>query len=178
MRFIKALAVTLILWSNVASAESWGVIAGSGSYMGDRHAGVAVESESQRHQAELTYGYTPGILGEDVKQLNLKYIYSPLRSSYKGFSTNWLGIGAMATYCLCSETFYESPSQYPESNYYDETELRFGLVLSSVIQWKSFEAYFDWTLLDQIAIAASNNSEYAKQVKDVWAGGFGLRYFF
>ena len=168
-----------IVWSSAtASAEQWGVIAGTGSYMGDRHAGVALTTESQRHNVEFTFGHTPGILGEDVKQLNLKYVYSPFRSSYRGVATNWIGIGTMVSHCLCDETFYESPSQYPESNYYDETEFRFGLVLSSMIQWKNFEAYFDWTLLDQIAIAAVNNSEYAKQVKDIWAGGFGLRYFF
>lgn len=177
MRFIKVLALTLVLWSNTAAAENWGLTLGTGSFMGERHGGVTVVSESQHHQAELTFGQTPGILGDDVGQLNLKYIYSPFRSSYKGFATNWLGVGAMATYCLCDETFFESPNQYPESNYYDQTDYRFGLVFSSVLQWKNFEFYIDWTLLDQVLIAAANNDEYAKR-NDIWAGGFGLRYYF
>ncbi|WII73188.1 hypothetical protein QJS83_04790 [Bdellovibrio sp. 22V] len=156
----------------------WGVGAGTGSYMGDRHFGVNYTSESQRHMTEFSYGETPGILGGRVRQLNLKYVYSPLQSIYHEVTTNWIGIGALLSRCLCSDTFVTNPDVYPESNYYDETAYRVGLVFATKLNWRNWEGYWDWTLLDQVAIAIYNNNRYASKPEAYWASGFGVRYYF
>lgn len=177
MRFSIYLILILSLWSELAIAQ-WGVALGTGSYMGDRHYGVAYTSESGNHQTEFSYGTTPGIIGDEVRQLSLKYIYSPFHSSYRGVTTNWIGLGAMVTRCLCEETFVENSDVYPEDDYYDETAYRFGLVLASTVQWKNWEAYWDWTLLDQVAIAVYNNDRFRDRAERYWASGVGLRYYF
>lgn len=177
MRLSKVIIVILSLWSELAIAQ-WGVALGTGSYMGDRHFGVAYTSESGNHTTVFTHGTTPGILGNQVEQLNLKYIYSPFHSAFAGVTTNWLGLGGLISRCLCDETFIKNSGVYPEDNYYDATAYRFGLVLATTVQWKSLELYWDWTLLDQIAIAVYNNDRYAHKTESYWAGGFGLRYYF
>lgn len=177
MKLRKIIILVLSLWSELAVAQ-WGVAYGTGSYMGDRHFGVAYTSESGNHNTVFTYGTTPGILGSDVQQLNLKYVYSPFHSSYQEIKTNWLGMGFLVSRCLCDEMFIKNSGVYPEDNYYDETAYRLGLVFATMVQWKNWEAYWDWTLLDQIAIAVYNNDRFANKARSYWAGGFGVRYYF
>ena len=174
----KLFITTMLFWSSWAQAD-WSVVAGSGSYMGDRHLGLAYQSENGSHQTDFTYGKTPGILGPDVDQLNLKYIYSPFRWSLASESlpatTNILGIGFLLSRWQSSEGFLSSPSQYPEDDYYSPTRYRTALVLSHQWVYKQASLYFDWVLLDQVGIALYNNDKYLSE-KNAWSGGFGFRW--
>ncbi|MFP5518789.1 MAG: hypothetical protein ACLGGX_02710 [Bdellovibrionia bacterium] len=172
---MKKLFMILILLFSSSSFADWSLLAGSGSYMGERHLGITYTSENQKHSTDVSYGQTAGVISEDVEQLNLKYVYSPFSYSYKKVESNILGVGTLISNWRSSKAFVESPSQYPTSDYYSQTKFRLGLVLSSEIKYDKLSFYVDWVLLDQVAIALFNNTKYTSD-PNTWAGGFGLRW--
>lgn len=178
MKYLWIILPILLGISRNNAQASWGVGIGAGSYLGERHVGAVFESQSKRHQTEISFGETDGILGDNVHQLNLRYLYSPLSFLYRGVETNLLGIGAMITRCLCDEMFVQNSDAYPTSDYYDQTAYRFGVVVSTEATYKNFQIYWDWTLLDQRLIILFNNTRYTRHAKGYLAGGFGLRYIF
>lgn len=174
----KLFIITMLSWSSWAQAD-WTLVAGSGSYMGEKYLGVSHQSENQNHQTDFSYGQTPGILGPNVDQLNLKYLYSPFAWSPSTLAlpakTNILGVGLLLTRWQSSEGYINSPSQYPSADYYSATRYRTALVLSHQWTFKNLSVYADWVLLDQMGIALFNNDKYLDE-KKAWSGGFGFRW--
>lgn len=173
------LALTAIFLSSFlaesASASQWSLMAGSGSYMGASHVGFHYQSYSDRHGWDLTYGKTLGDLGDDIDQLNVKYLYSHFAYSLGNLKTNILGIGLLGTRWQSAAGYVDSPSQYPSDNYYSPTRWRFGLVLGQTWVYKKFSFYLDWVLLDQAVIALYNNDRFVDG-ESAWSGGFGMRW--
>lgn len=173
---MKNIFITLIIFFSAPSTfADWSVVAGTGSYMGEQHLGFSYESQNEKHQTDLSYGKTPGVLGNDIDQINLKYLFSPLNYQRGPLKTNILGIGMILSRWQSSAGFIESPSQYPETHYYSVTRYRSALLLSHTWSYKGLTLYVDWALLDQVAIALANNQEL-QQEKSAWSSGFGLRW--
>lgn len=170
-------AITLIFSSQLASAD-WGMAVGSGSYMGKTNMSAVYVAKNKKHMTTMGVGKTAGILGDDVHQINVKYLYSPFVYTYVKAQWNIISIGALATRCLCDETFVQNSSKYPEANYYDNTAYRFGIVFESHVTLDNWSLYWDWTLLDQLAIVVANNDRYANRPDYYFASGMGVRYFF
>ncbi|MEN0057425.1 MAG: hypothetical protein AAGB31_01215 [Bdellovibrio sp.] len=161
-----------------ARAE-WGVVLGLSGYLGSYYAGASFLSENERHNVDITLGVSPGIIDEEVYQIGARYVYSPFEYQFERFplKTNILSFGILVTRCLCDDTFVQNLSIYPEHNYYDETAYRFGLVLEHNLKWESFTFFFNWVLLDQIAIASYNNPHIRQRPLDFWSAGLGIRFY-
>lgn len=173
---MKKLFIVLILTlSSYHANADWYLVTGTGTYMGERHIGFGYASQNGVHLTDLSYGQTPGIYGNDVDQLNVKYTFSPFDAQLGSARTNILGIGLLLTRWQSSGAFFTSPEPYPAENYYSPTQYRGALVLTHKWIYKNLQVYFDWALLDQLAIALFNNDKYVSK-DSVWAGGFGLRW--
>lgn len=170
-------AVLLLGLLSVPAHSEWGPVSGTSGYQGEFYLGGSHRSENERHNTDISIGVTQGIIGGEFYQLNLKYVYSPYIKNFKKFSTNFIGVGALLTRCLCDDVFIENVDPYPEGNYYDETAYRSAVVFSSKIYWKDVEIYWDWLLLDQILIAYYNNPNMRNQPLENWSAGVGLRLF-
>lgn len=169
--------ISLIFSAQVASAE-WGMAVGSGGYMGKTNMSAVYVSQNKKHMTTMGVGKTAGILGDDIHQVNVKYLYSPFKYSYQKTHWNIVSVGVLAARCMCEETFVQNSSKYPEKNYYDNTAYRFGLVFESHVTLDNWSLYWDWTLLDQLAIVVANNDRYANRPDYYLASGIGVRYFF
>jgi|GEM_PF-1404457 hypothetical protein len=170
----------LFIFLTVNARADWGVVASMSGYLGSYALGGAYISTNESHNFDIGIGMSPGIVGNDVYQFNMKYVFSPWSwepEFLRGFHTNIVGTGIMAIRCMCSETFIRNLDIYPEQNYYDETAWRFGWVIEHKFVRDKFEAYWDWVLLDQIMIATFNNREMTKRPFDYWSAGLGVRFF-
>ncbi|WP_374028883.1 hypothetical protein [Bdellovibrio bacteriovorus] len=177
MRQLKLFLNLAIFFFSFHAAAEWGPLLGISGYQGDYSAGASYRSYLQRHAVDLSLGVSTGIHDQEVYQLNAKYIYSPFQWMLPNLATNIVGFGILAARCLCEETFTKSLNIYPEENYYDETAYRFGLVLSTNVQLKEVEFYWEWVLLDQIGIATYNNPDMQSDPFEYWSAGIGIRYF-
>lgn len=178
MIFQKIILGITLIFSSQAALANWGMAIGSGSYMGKTNMSAVYVSKNKKHMTTMGVGKTAGILGEDVHQINAKYLYSPYSYTYAKTHWNIISIGVLATRCLCDETFVQNSSKYPEANYYDNTAYRFGIVFDSHVTLDNWSLYWDWTLLDQLAIVVANNDRYANRPDYYFASGIGVRYFF
>lgn len=168
---------SLILLTSTISLASWGLGAGTGSYMGQKHIFISYESQNSRHNTDFGYGFTKGELGSDIEQINFRYTYSPFKINFGKVSTNLLGAGILTNRWQSSEAFWESPDQYPETYYYGPTLRRAALVLTQKWNYENFQFYADWAVVDYVLIAIYNNESYRKDLQ-IWGGGVGLRYYF
>jgi hypothetical protein len=170
--------LSILFCCTFAKAE-WGAVAQTSGYLGTYAVGATYETTNEHHFFDMGLGMSPGIVESDVYQLNLKYVFSPFEYEFgaSGYRTNIVGIGVMAARCLCDETFIHNLSVYPEANYYDETAWRFGLVFENTLRHRDFQIYWNWVLLDQIAIAGYNNPHIRDYPLDYWSAGIGIRYF-
>ncbi|MNK07378.1 hypothetical protein D3C87_252910 [compost metagenome] len=174
---LKLFLSSLVLLMTSSALADWSLVGGMGAFMGEHYLGGSYRSNNDKHRSDLTIGFTEGIYQSTTYQLNFKYLYSPVQREYEDFTTNYAGIGVMVTRCLCSEGFVQNLDIYPERNYYDETAYRFGLVVSHQVRWKKVEFYWDWVLLDQLAIAVYNNPSLRQRPEDYVSAGLGLRIF-
>lgn len=174
---LLAISLMVSVMAKASFAGSWGLGAGTGSYMGQRHFFVSYTSENRRHQTDFGYGFTEGKIGSDIEQVNIKYTYSPFRYSFGDLKTNILGAGFILNRWQSSEAFWESPDQYPETHYYGQTLRRVALVFTQKWSYYKWEAYIDWALMDYVLIAVYNNESYRNKI-EIFGGGFGLRYRF
>ena len=176
---LSAIFLSSTFSNDVLAAENnpsqWSMVAGSGSYMGGTYLGVQYQSQSGKHAVDLSYGQTPGEMNNNVDQLNLKYLYSPFNYSVNKVNTNVLGIGLLASRWQSESAFFDTPSQYPASNYYSPTRWRVGLTLEHNWKYDRISFYFNWTLLDQAIIAIYNNEKFIEG-RNPWGAGFGVRW--
>ena len=115
-RLILVLLISALVATHAYPAEM-GLVVGTGGYQGDVQVG-------------LKYGYFSLLYGfnEDIgDQVSLRFDYNFLK---------YLTVGAFATYSLDSDTFWNSPSKYPNDGYYRQTKLRAGL--SFGLRYKMF----------------------------------------
>jgi len=173
--FILILNLFSLTFTSTALADLH-VVIGRGSYMGEKHYGINYTSENLKHSTDLTYGNTEGVLGPDLDQINIKYVYSPFNPiTIDQLQIDPIKIGGILSSWQSSNAYINSYQQYPEDDYYPANKFRGSLVLTHSWSYKNLQIYIDWVMLDQVAIALYNNSKYIDR-HNIWAGGFGLRW--
>ena len=108
-KLILPLLISLLLCAQAYPAEK-ALVIGTGGYQGGLQAGIK-------------YGYFTFLYGyneDSGDQLSLRFDYNFLK---------YLTVGAFATYSLDSDTFWDTPSKYPDDGYYRQTKIRSGLSL-------------------------------------------------
>lgn len=152
----------------------WGAVFGTSGYQGQNYIGVGHFLPESTHRLEFSVGASEGIYSAPIYQFNFKYYYkayeTPIRHNQFEFR-----VGALLTRCLCDEVFIESLDVYPEKNYYDMTAYRFALMLNGTFRFKNnILIYTEFSLLDQIIIAAFNNQNMRHYPLSYWSMGWGL----
>ncbi|MBL7545083.1 MAG: hypothetical protein JNL11_14795 [Bdellovibrionaceae bacterium] len=117
--------------------------------------------------------------GRHYTQVNFGYRYSRWQYNIDDKTLHPLQMGIFTTRTLDYKAYFlESPSQYPEKNYYDETRLRWGFEFGSALTFWStrFELAYLVRIIDSGLVAVLNNSN--KDLQYYISSGVSLRYRF
>ncbi len=146
-------------------------------FLGEFGAGMIYEWESP-HSVEVSIGAYK-IQNHDQWQSNLAYRYSCWKIERENKHWVPMQIGFFTTRSWDSEHYFlEGPSQYPYSNYYDQTAFRWGIEFGSVLTYMNtgIAIAYHLRVLDTGLIAIYNNGR--KDLQYYVSSGLALRYHF
>lgn len=176
----QVLAISLLVCTSLTaraewySLERWGAVFGTSGYQGQTYIGAGYFFPESLHRVEMSLGASEGIYSGPIYQLNFKYYYEAFQTNVRQNRFEFR-IGGLLTRCLCDEVFVESLDVYPERNYYDMTAYRFAVMLNGTFRFKNNIQFFtEFSLLDQIIIAAYNNRNMRHYPLTYWSLGWGL----
>ncbi len=146
-------------------------------FLGEFGAGMIYEWESP-HSVEFSLG-TYKIQTHNKWQSNFAYRYSCWNIERENRQWVPMQIGFFTTRAWDSEHYFlEGPSQYPYSNYYDQTAFRWGIEFGSVLTYLSARVAiaYHMRILDTGIIAIYNNGK--KDLQYYVSSGLALRFNF
>lgn len=178
MRALKKSCINLLLIfaTSFAHANEFQAKLSTGGFLGEYGIGLNYELP-QRWRFMLGYGNTMG-LGTNIHQANTMADYAWFKSVKVRNGLRWTPIttGLGAVYTFNREFFVESPEEYPEKTYYQQTALHalvaFGTQVRARIKgWKIYGEYFV-SITDTYLMAQFNNSKWSSQY--CCSSGFSL----
>lgn len=146
-------------------------------FLGEFGVGAIYEWESP-HSVELSIG-SYRIDSKDQWQSNLAYRYACWKIERHNKQWTPMQIGFFTMRSWDSEHYFlEGPSQYPYSNYYDQTAFRWGIEFGSILKFMNtgIAVAYHLRVLDTGIIAIYNNGQ--KDLQYYVSSGLALRYYF
>lgn len=149
--------------------------------------GIGYDVFHQRARWSFHYGYVPASLGGDQHIVTTKLVFPLLQTQVpaRGWSLQWLSVGAMVDYHFGSDFASSWPThRYPKGYYWWRTSFRSHLVAEQAVsktftrgRLRQLTAYLEWNAMDLYVVSYAQNTE-SLHLTDCFRLGAGIRLQF
>ncbi|WP_253715809.1 hypothetical protein [Bdellovibrio bacteriovorus] len=178
---MQNLKITILIFSFFFSlpafSSEWRAVLERAGFLGKYALGVSYEPTLNHAVDYLLGAYQIG--GENFYQSNFMYRYSRWHVPVHGHSWRPLQMGAFMVVAMNNDRYFmKSPDQYPESNYYDFTAVRYGIEFGSTFTFFPSRLGLGYHLrvFDNGVVAIFNNSN--RDLQYYISSGISLQYLF
>lgn len=156
---------------------------GTGACMGRSQLQGEWISENKIHHVLGIFGDTQDKNIGNIKQFGIAYLWNFGQKEFDNFKWTPLQAGAFLTYTDHKKFYLKSPSRYNDPDYYDTTNVRWGLRFSTELMLirkseKTIRILLDGNLLEQALIAFANNPSELEVFQAFWGLGISVRFDF